>query len=141
MNRRLEATTMDPDYLPFRPAPSRPRFQVPPGAVDADCHVFGPDAAFPYAPQRKYTPCDAPKEKLFELRDFLGLEKNVIVQASCHGKDNAALIDGLLFTPGESVVYGGLLGEAYVQPVSRFRADDFVRLGGRIPAPLTALRN
>jgi uncharacterized protein (UPF0210 family) len=42
---------------------------------------------------------------------------------------------------GESVVYGGLLGEAYVQPVSRFRADGFVRLGGRIPAPLQALRN
>ena len=42
---------------------------------------------------------------------------------------------------GESVVYGGLLGEAYVQPVSRFRADEFIRLGGRIPAPLQALRN
>jgi uncharacterized protein (UPF0210 family) len=42
---------------------------------------------------------------------------------------------------GESVVYGGLLGEAYVQEVSRFRADAFVRLGGRIPAPLQALRN
>ena len=38
-------------------------------------------------------------------------------------------------------IYGGLLGEAYVQPVSRFRADGFVRLGGRIPAPLQALRN
>jgi hypothetical protein len=42
---------------------------------------------------------------------------------------------------GESVVYGGLLGEAIVQPVSRFRSDGFVRLGGRIPAPLQALRN
>ncbi|HTB58189.1 MAG TPA: PFL family protein [Polyangia bacterium] len=42
---------------------------------------------------------------------------------------------------GESVVYGGLLGEAYVQPVGRFGADRFVRLGGRIPAPLQALRN
>jgi uncharacterized protein len=42
---------------------------------------------------------------------------------------------------GESVVYGGLLGEAYVQPVSAFRGDGFVRLGGRIPAPLQALRN
>jgi uncharacterized protein len=42
---------------------------------------------------------------------------------------------------GESVVYGGLLGEAYVMPVSRFRADEFIRLGGRIPAPLQALRN
>ena len=43
---------------------------------------------FPYAPERKYTPGDAPKEKLFALRDFLGFDKNVIVQASCHGKDN-----------------------------------------------------
>jgi uncharacterized protein (UPF0210 family) len=41
---------------------------------------------------------------------------------------------------GESVVYGGLLGEAYVQPVTVFRADEFIRLGGRIPAPLQ-LRN
>jgi len=42
---------------------------------------------------------------------------------------------------GESVVYGGLLGEAIVQQVSRFRADRFITLGGRIPAPLLALRN
>ena len=42
---------------------------------------------------------------------------------------------------GESVVYGGLLGEAYVQAVGRFGADRFIRLGGRIPAPLQALRN
>jgi uncharacterized protein (UPF0210 family) len=42
---------------------------------------------------------------------------------------------------GESVLYGGLLGEAIVQPVSRFRSDRFITLGGRIPAPLLALRN
>jgi 2-pyrone-4,6-dicarboxylate lactonase len=29
------------------------------------------------------------------LRDFLGLDKNVIVQASCHSKDNRAMIDAL----------------------------------------------
>ena len=42
---------------------------------------------------------------------------------------------------GESVIYGGLLGEAIVQAVSRFRADRFITLGGRILAPLLALRN
>ena len=68
---------------------------MPKGAVDAHCHVFGPADKFPYSPNRKYTPVDAPKEKLFALRDFLGFDKNVIVQASCHGKDNAALIDAL----------------------------------------------
>lgn len=86
---------MDPDYLPFHPNPSKPTFKVPAGAVDAHCHVFGPADKFPYAPERKYTPCDAPKEKLFELRNHLGFERNVIVQASCHGKDNRALVDAL----------------------------------------------
>jgi len=87
---------MDPDYLPFHPNPSKPTFVAPPGAVDAHCHVFGPADRFPYSPQRKYTPCDAPKEKLFELRDFLGFDRNVIVQATCHGNDNTALVDALL---------------------------------------------
>ncbi|MFC6673323.1 amidohydrolase family protein [Marinobacterium aestuariivivens] len=86
---------MDADYLPFHPNPSKPAFKAPAGAVDAHCHVFGPADRFPYHPRRKYTPCDAPKEKLFELRDYLGFERNVIVQASCHGTDNAALIDAL----------------------------------------------
>ena len=86
---------MSPGYVPFHPNPSKPKFKPPAGAVDAHCHVFGPESEFPYAPERKYTPCDAPKEKLFALRDFLGFDKNVIVQASCHGKDNRAMVDAL----------------------------------------------
>jgi 2-pyrone-4,6-dicarboxylate lactonase len=93
---------MDPNYLPFHPNPSKPAYAPPPGAVDAHCHVFGPAAIFPYAPERKYTPCDASKEKLFSLRDFLGFERNVIVQATCHGKDNRALVDALLASDGRA---------------------------------------
>ncbi|MCC0032495.1 MAG: amidohydrolase family protein [Brucellaceae bacterium] len=89
----MSAFTMDADWLPFHPNPSKPVFAPPPGAVDAHCHVFGPGDVFPYAPERKYTPCDAGKEKLFALRDFLGFSRNVIVQATCHGKDNRALVD------------------------------------------------
>ena len=55
-----------------------------------------PGGEFPFAPKRKYTPCDAPKEKLFALRDFLGFDKNVIVQATCHDTDNRALVDALV---------------------------------------------
>jgi 2-pyrone-4,6-dicarboxylate lactonase len=91
---------MDADYMPFRPNPSRPTYAPPPGAVDAHCHVFGPAEVFPYAPERKYTPCDAPKEKLFGLRDFLGFSRNVIVQATCHGADNRALVDALKASNG-----------------------------------------
>lgn len=43
--------------------------------------------------------------------------------------------------PGESVNFGGLLGEAIVQEVNRFGCADFVLHGGRIPAPLTSVRN
>ena len=57
--------------------------------------MFGPGDVFPYAPERKYTPCDASKEQLFALRDHLGFDKNVIVQATCHGSDNRALVDAL----------------------------------------------
>jgi len=86
----------DADWLVYLANPRKPDYVLPPGAVDAHCHVFGPGNVFPYAPERKYTPVDAPKEKLFALRDFLGFDRNVIVQATCHGADNRALVDALL---------------------------------------------
>lgn len=85
----------DADWLDWCANPTKPSFQVPAGAVDAHCHVFGPGDIFPFAPERKYTPCDASWEQLFALRDFLGFEKNVVVQATCHGADNSALLDVL----------------------------------------------
>ena len=106
---------MDPDWLPFHPSPSRPAFVPPPGAVDAHCHVFGPAAQFPFAPERKYTPCDAGKERLWALRDHLGLSRNVIVQATCHGADNRALVDALQHSGGRArgvaTVGGGVSDE------------------------------
>ena len=93
---------MDKNWLVYHPHPSKPTFKVPPGAVDAHCHVFGPGDVFPYAPERKYTPCDAPAEALFALRDLLGFERNVIVQATCHGADNRALVDALQRADGRA---------------------------------------
>lgn len=93
---------MDSDWLSYDANPSRPAFSLPPHAVDAHCHIFGPGSKFPYAPERKYTPCDAPKEKLWQLRDFLGFERNVIVQATCHGHDNRALCDALRTSSGRA---------------------------------------
>ena len=91
-----------PGWLAFHPRPSTPAFHLPPGAVDAHCHVFGPGAVFPYAPERKYTPCDAGKDLLFALRDRLGFDRNVIVQATCHGTDNRALMDALRSSGGRA---------------------------------------
>jgi 2-pyrone-4,6-dicarboxylate lactonase len=89
-----------PGWRVWHPSPSKPTFTPPPGAVDAHCHVFGPGDIFPFAPERKYTPCDGSKDQLWALRDHLGFARNVIVQATCHGADNRALIDALKSSNG-----------------------------------------
>ena len=93
---------MDANLLCFDPQPSKPAFTPPPGAVDAHCHVFGPGDVFPFAPERKYTPCDAGRDTLYALRDFLGFSRNVVVQATCHGKDNRAMVDALVHANGRA---------------------------------------
>jgi predicted TIM-barrel fold metal-dependent hydrolase len=86
------------------PNPIKPAYTPPSRACDAHCHIFGPAAKFPYAPERRYTPPDAPKEKLRALHEHLGLSRAVLVQASCHGKDNRAMLDAIAwsrrFEPG-----------------------------------------
>jgi predicted TIM-barrel fold metal-dependent hydrolase len=77
----------------------KPAFKLPAGATDAHCHVFGPSAVFPYAPGRRYTPQDAPKEDLAALHRHLGIERVVLVQASCHGSDNRAMLDAIASNP------------------------------------------
>ena len=82
--------------------PSTPRFVPPAGAVDAHCHVFGPQTRFPFSAKAKYLPQDAGPEMLFGLRDRLGFARNVIVQASCHGTDNAATLDAIARSDGRA---------------------------------------
>ena len=94
--------TKTPGWLDWYFGPSKPRFQLPAGAVDAHCHVFGPGGEFPFAPERKYTPCDASADQLFALRDHLGFERNVIVQATCHGADNSAMVDAVRRSNGKA---------------------------------------
>lgn len=90
-----EHTAKTPGWLDWVQNRQEPAVQLPVGTVDSHCHVFGPAAAFPFARDRKYTPGDASKFDLEHLRSHLGVARNVIVQASCHGRDNAALLDAL----------------------------------------------
>ena len=83
-------------------SPSRPLYTPPPGAIDAHCHVFGPMADFPFSAKAKYLPQDAGPDMLFALRDHLGFARNVIVQASCHGTDNAATLDAIAKSNGKA---------------------------------------
>ena len=94
--------TKTPGWLDWYDGPAKPTFKLPAGAVDAHCHVFGPGGEFPYAPERKYTPCDASKADLFALRDRLGFTRNVVVQATCHGADNRAMVDACLASGGRA---------------------------------------
>ena len=43
--------------------------------------------------------------------------------------------------PGDMVNFGGLMGYAPVIDINRFKADQFIARGGKIPAPLRALTN
>lgn len=99
---KTQAQTPSPDARDVHANPKKPAFQVPSGAVDAHCHIFGPSDKFPYSEARKYTPYDAPTEKLFALRDHLGFERNILVQASCHGKNNDAMVDCLARSNGRA---------------------------------------
>ena len=130
-----------PGWLDWFAGPSKPRFKLPAGAVDAHCHVFGPGDVFPYHPSRKYTPADAPKAKLFALRDFLGFSRNVIVQASCHGPDNRALVDALVNSDGKAKgvavvdpeVTDKELGELNAAGVKGVRFNFLPRLADELP--------
>jgi predicted TIM-barrel fold metal-dependent hydrolase len=79
-----------PNYSPVKPS-----YVPPPGACDAHCHIFGPEAKFPFAPNSTYKPADAPKEMLRNLHRHLGISRVVLVQASCHGTDNRAMLDAI----------------------------------------------
>ena len=84
----------------FKAQPRKPRLELPPGATDTHFHVFGPQARFPFAPERTYTPtCDAPKETLFALHAHLGIERGVVVQSAAHGFDNSAAADLIAARP------------------------------------------
>lgn len=88
-------TIPPPDHYPKKPV-----YAPPAGACDAHCHVFGPARIFPYAPERRYTPPDAPKTMLAALHAHLGLSRAILVQASPHGTDNRAMLDAIATSNG-----------------------------------------
>lgn len=86
--------------LTWHPSPHTTSVALPRRATDCHCHVFGPQAVFPYAPESGFKPADAPKEALFALHDRMGIERCVIVQSGCHGFDNRVVADAIAARPG-----------------------------------------
>ena len=102
------------------PNTRKPKYTPPPGSCDAHCHIFGPGDKYPYAPDRTYTPPDAPLEKFRELQKILGLERAVLVNASCHGRENTVILDAIAQSGGR---YRGVANAD-----DSFTARDFERL-------------
>lgn len=90
---------MEVSCLPPHPQPKKPAIPTPPGACDTHFHLFGPVARFPYAPERAYTPPEAPLEALLAMHARLGFERGVVVQGNAHGTDLSALLDALKREP------------------------------------------
>jgi 2-pyrone-4,6-dicarboxylate lactonase len=127
-------TTAPPD-----PNTRKPRFTPPPLACDAHCHIFGPGSKFPYAKDAAYEPPDSPFEALQKLHSILGIQRAVIVHASCHGSDMRATLDGIARSKG---AYRGtaIIDEQYTEKDFQRMHDGGIRavrfnfvkhLGGR----------
>jgi len=100
LGRRGSAATSPKATAAPNPNTKKPKFAPPPLTCDAHCHVFGPAAKFPYAPGAAYWPPDSPFEALQALHAALGIERAVIVHASCHGSDMRATLDAIVRSGG-----------------------------------------
>ena len=95
-----------------------PVYKTMENACDAHCHVFGPRELFPYSEKATYWPPDTPESLLREMHDKIGITRAVLVQASCHGIDNSAMIDAIQNNPkrykGVCIADGSFTSEDFV---------------------------
>ena len=109
----------DPDTKP-------PTFEVPKGAADCHFHIFGPEAEYPYAEPRRYTPVQVLESDYRKMADALGLARGVVVQASPYGADNARVLEAI------RVLGPGYVGVGVVDAdASEERLDELNRLSIR----------
>ena len=117
---------MDTDWLPFDPEPVEADLLPPPGRGRRTLSRVRPGrVSFPMrrsGSTRRVTPA---RICLFATRDFLGLSRNVIVQATCHGADNRAMVDAL------RAAHGLARGVATITPGISERRTEGARRGRR----------
>lgn len=90
------------------PFPRAPEFLLPAGACDTHAHVFGPACHYPYAPNRTYTPPDAPVGAYLHLHRRLGIARGVLIQPSVYGTDNSLQLDALAYLRAQGLAYRGV---------------------------------
>lgn len=81
------------------PAPRKPKRKVPPGAVDAHMHVFGPTPGYTLSPGRLFEPPAVVWTDYLAVLNVLGIERAVIVHSAVYGSDNSASADAIATAP------------------------------------------
>jgi predicted TIM-barrel fold metal-dependent hydrolase len=109
-----------------------PKVRAPSLACDCHSHILGPEARFPYAAERSYTPPDAVEDAYLRMLSVLGVERMVIVQASVYGTDNSRVV-AAVETLGPSRACGVAMVNHDVAPATlrdldarRIRATRFI---------------
>lgn len=74
-------------------------YKPPAGAIDTHAHIFGPEAQYPYNPDRGYTPADVTVDQYLALLDRLGIAYGVIVQPTVYATDNRRTADAAASRP------------------------------------------
>jgi 2-pyrone-4,6-dicarboxylate lactonase len=81
---------------PPHPDPHPPRrLDVPVGACDVHCHIFGPFDRFPIPAGASYHPAETPLERYRIMADRLGLTRAVFVQPAIYGVDHWVMLDAI----------------------------------------------
>jgi len=109
----------------FNPKPSKPKLKLPPGSCDCHFHVFGPKAQFPFAKDAAYIPADAPKEELFAMHEFVGIDRGVVVQSAAHGFDNSAAANLIADKKGKYVGVALLRTSATADEIKKLDTQGF----------------
>lgn len=73
----------------------KPVFVAPPNSCDTHAHIFGPQALYPFSPQRSYTPEDCTLSDYKRMLATLGFDRGVIVHGGAHGTDNRVTLAAL----------------------------------------------
>ena len=77
----------------FDPKTDKPIIKAPAHACDAHFHIFGDPAKYPYGSELRYQPGIFSADDYSVYRDLIGIERMVMVQPSCFGKDNRCQLD------------------------------------------------
>ncbi|CAO3436418.1 amidohydrolase family protein [Azospirillum doebereinerae] len=80
---------------PPRSVTRKPALIAPKTMCDCHFHIIGSPDAYPFAPQRSYTPPKADEADYLRMASTLGIERMVVVQPSVYGLDNRCTLDAI----------------------------------------------